>query len=255
MRSAKALGLAAGLVVMLAQVQPASAATWAKDVSLPVSASVTVDSLGCTNHQGPFVTLNGSFTIGGATIQLKLDNNRNKPGIHELETDPVHAELVVSSLTKTKFAKQPPLGGVTGNPAIWVQLMSNGSPVGDPVYVGRCVQGAKKSFNRTFFSPAIFELFANALDCENGGGNQIRFGGTLSGTSGLQAVIILKGGNGKFTDSTVGSVSVELLGSIGPFAKQGSDPNGVTGNPWVSLREVIAGVPGNYTDPVKCNKL
>jgi hypothetical protein len=186
---------------------------------------------------------------------MKLDNNVNKPGTHELETAPVEASLQVTNLVKSTFKKQPPLGGVTGNPAIYVQLLSGSTPVTEPIYVGRCVQSAKKHITANFSSPVLLQMIASSLDCNNGGGNQITFGGNFGGQSALSALITLKGGNGKWTDQTVGSVQVQLNAGFGPFSKKGSDPNGVTGNPWVSLAPSVDGVIGAYTDPVHCNKL
>ena len=242
--------------LLVASALPAHATTtWSRNVKIPITASLDVDGSGCTNHPGPYIKLGGTFRIGGLDVVLKLDNNVNKPGQHELQTDPVASSLVVSSLTKTTFAKQPPLGGVTGNPAIYVQLLNGSTPVTDPVYVGRCQGGSKKHINASFSSPSLLQLIASSLDCNNGGGNQITFGGDWNGTTGISALITLKGGNGKFTDQTVGTVKAELTGAIGPFSKKGSDPNGVTGNPWVSLAPVVDGVIGAYTDPVKCNKL
>jgi hypothetical protein len=246
--------ISAGLLV--ASVLPAHATTtWNRNLNVPATASVDVDATACTNHPGPYINLSGSLRLGGVSVVLKLDNNRNKPGIFEIQTQPIESSVVVTNLTKKTFAKQPPLGGVTGNPAIYVQLLSGTTPVTDPVYIGRCVQAAKKHIDASFSSATLLQLFASSLDCNNGGGNQITFGGNFGGSSAVSAVITLKGGNGKWTDETVGTVKADLFGAIGPFSKKGSDPNGVTGNPWVSLAAVVNGVVGDFTDPVHCNQL
>jgi len=40
-----------------------------------------------------------------------------------------------------RFAKQPPQGGVGGNPRISIQFLDgSANPLGDPIFLGKCVQ-------------------------------------------------------------------------------------------------------------------
>ena len=48
---------------------------------------------------------------------------------------------VLSPRQSIQFPKQPPLGGVGGNPRIYFQLLDgSGSPLSGAYYLGKCVQ-------------------------------------------------------------------------------------------------------------------
>ena len=57
-------------------------------------------------------------------------------------TEDVTVDVVILPAGETiQFAKQPPLGGVGGNPRISIQFLDgSGNPLGDPIFLGRCVQ-------------------------------------------------------------------------------------------------------------------
>ncbi len=102
-----------------------------------VHTDVTTGS--CDNSPGPWITLTGEISLGGLGIQLIFRNNMK--GTHE-HTEQMTASVVVLPAGETiQFAKQPPLGGVGGNPHIWLVFTDeNGNPISDEIYLGRCVQ-------------------------------------------------------------------------------------------------------------------
>jgi hypothetical protein len=100
-------------------------------------ADVTVED--CSNNPGPFITLEGEISIGGIHAKLIFTNNRRFTHVHE---EDVVVDLVILPAGESiTFAKQPPLGGVGGNPKIWFQFTDDdGMGVSDEWYLGRCVQ-------------------------------------------------------------------------------------------------------------------
>lgn len=109
-----------------------------------MGALATVDAhLECANNPGPFITVNGGLTLPGLKVRFIFRNNDNPVGgPHEADAI-VESELIPSGLP-IKFPKQPVLGGVGGNPWIWLQfLYPNGEPASGEFFIGRCVQSSK----------------------------------------------------------------------------------------------------------------
>ena len=104
--------------------------------TLPTDASVLVGG-SCSNNPGPFITLDGSLSLGGLCATLIFTNNANFTHVHE---EDVTAEVVILDAGETlTFHKQPPLDGAGGNPLVYVQFLDGASqPLGDPIFVGRC---------------------------------------------------------------------------------------------------------------------
>lgn len=254
MRRVRSVCILSGVLLAGVMVTPAHADTTKRwNVNLPVSANVNVDTTGCSNHPGPVITIDGEFAIGGATIQVRMDNNINKE-VHRFESEPVDAEIVVSDAEKTTFAKQPPLGGVTGNPKVYLQLTdSDGGALTGEFYLGRCQSGGKHNIKRNFGLPGLLSLILAAAECENSGGPNISFGSSLD-SPGIDAVLTLKGANGKFTDSTDVKVKVQLSPE-NIVTPKGGNLNGPGGNPWVSAREYVNDTWGSFDLIGRCNKL
>jgi len=102
-----------------------------------VLASATIDASDCSNHQGPFITLGGSLTLSGLHARIIFRNN--VIGTHE--TDVERDVTLIQSGSQITIPKQPVRGGVGGNPWIYFRfLQGDGTPIGDPVLLGRCVQ-------------------------------------------------------------------------------------------------------------------
>jgi len=100
-------------------------------------ALVNVHADGCSNKGGPFITLDGLLTLSG--LKAKFIFRNNLKGTHTAE---VTREItLLDDGTKLVIPKQPSRGGVGGNPIIVIQfLQGDGTPIGDPETLGRCVQ-------------------------------------------------------------------------------------------------------------------
>ena len=106
---------------------------------LPVGASVDVSAGSCTNNPGPFITLSGELTLGGINARLIFRNNLK--GTHTHTEDIVVDVVILPAGESITFAKQPPQGGVGGNPRISLQFLDgSGNPLGGEIFLGRCVQ-------------------------------------------------------------------------------------------------------------------
>jgi hypothetical protein len=91
----------------------------------------------CSNRKGPFVTLDGDLVLGGVHARFIFRNNLK--GTHTAEES--RDVAIVLEGSKIVLPKQPPLGGVGGNPIISIQFLNgDGSPINEPVVLGRCVQ-------------------------------------------------------------------------------------------------------------------
>src|SRR5439155_565840 len=144
----------------------ARAVTVSATVDLPavVDTSATVQS--CTNNPGPFINLQGELVLGGISGRFIFRNNvqgththvedvtmdvvvipsgltirNNVQGPH-IRTDDVTVDVeVLPPGQSIQFPKQPPLGGVGGNPRIYFQLLDgSGNPLSGEYYLGKCVQ-------------------------------------------------------------------------------------------------------------------
>lgn len=104
-------------------------------LSVPSEAIVTGS---CSNNPGPFITLTGEIAIGGIKGRLIFSNTaKQAPHLH---TEDVVVEFVILEPGESiQFAKQPPLGGVGGNPFIWFQFVDdNGAALSKQFFLGRC---------------------------------------------------------------------------------------------------------------------
>jgi len=107
--------------------------------AIPTGASCSVSGGNCDNSGGPFVTLNGEIRIGGLNGRIILTNNAKFT--HVAAEDVVLDVVLLEDGKSITFAKQPSLGGVTGNPIIWLQFLNgSGDPIGSAIRLGRCVQ-------------------------------------------------------------------------------------------------------------------
>ncbi|HEY2951300.1 MAG TPA: hypothetical protein VGK40_01885, partial [Verrucomicrobiae bacterium] len=105
------------------------------DVLIAALALATIHTEGCLNHPGPYITLGGDIVLGGLHANLILRNNVK--GTHTAEEQ--HDVALIMDGTKITIPKQPSQGGAGGNPIISLQfLQGNGTPINDPVVLGRC---------------------------------------------------------------------------------------------------------------------
>jgi hypothetical protein len=100
-------------------------------------ALVNVHGDGCSNKGGPYITLDGLLTLSG--VKAKFIFRNNVKGTHTAEE--TRDVTLLDDGTKLVIPKQPSRGGVGGNPIIIIQFLhGDGTPIGDPINLGRCVQ-------------------------------------------------------------------------------------------------------------------
>lgn len=110
--------------------------TVTQDLINQVAASTTVEA-DCKNHPGPIITFGGTVTLSGLKGKLIFRNNRK--GTHTAE-ESVIMDLIVDG-TPLVIPKSPSDGGVGGNPLIWLKFLQGDlTPIGDPIFLGRCNQ-------------------------------------------------------------------------------------------------------------------
>lgn len=103
-------------------------------------ADVEVD---CANNPGPWITIDGFLVLPGLQARFIFRNNDNPVGGPHEATRVVDVGLIAEG-TAIRFPKQPSLGGVGGNPWMWIQFTDpDGEPASDEIFIGRCVQGSK----------------------------------------------------------------------------------------------------------------
>ena len=162
----------------------------AKTFTMPVQAHVEVGFLDCSNSPGPQITLGGSITLGGLNVELIFRNNVK--GTHTYVAEQTSEVVAVPSGGTLVIPKQPPLGGVGGNPFIWIQFLDgDGEELSDEIFLGRCVQGsAKVDSDLGAFAFAVVDF--SALDCSNNPGPYITVEGSTSFPNGVNAQLIFR---------------------------------------------------------------
>jgi len=245
---------------MLALSQPALAEkTISADLLVPASLHMAVDSSGCSNRGGPYITLNGEFL--SASMNGKL-TARNAGGKHEASVDALlAARLVPDSGIPLVIPKQPPEkfdgGGAGGNPFIHFQALDEGGkPIHEPILLGRCVQGLDDIH-------VLFGLLSHAEatvdgSCSNNPGPYITIAGAIA-LGGVDGRIIFSN-NEKMTHrrDEIGSLEFVIVPKETPvvFPKQPSI-GGVTGNPllFFSFTDADGGDVSDELRLGRCNKL
>ncbi len=131
------------LVAALFSVSGAQALALETDVQVPANARVVAE-IDCSNAPGPQITLAGLLAVSGLKATLTFSNNRRLDAPHQ-RAETTDVELVILDPgEEISFNKQPPLGGVGGNPHIFLQFADHeGNALGDRLYLGRCKQGAR----------------------------------------------------------------------------------------------------------------
>src|SRR5262245_32583995 len=148
-----------------------------KSLSQPASVVTKASAAGCENNPGPFVTLNNELTLGGLGARLIFRNNEQ--GTHEHDEDVSVDIAILEEGEKFTIAKQPPQGGVGGNPHIFLQFFDGDwKALGKPQYLGRCVQGLKAA-SKLFPLPTDATVVLEG-SCENHPGDVITLTGALT---------------------------------------------------------------------------
>src|SRR5437667_6186294 len=92
----------------------------AKTFTMPVQVHAAVGFSDCSNSPGPQITLDGSITLGGLNVELIFRNNVK--GTHTYVAEQTAEVVAVPVGGALVIPKQPPLGGVGGNPSTWLQF-------------------------------------------------------------------------------------------------------------------------------------
>ncbi|HEX6811426.1 MAG TPA: hypothetical protein VF384_07375 [Planctomycetota bacterium] len=188
-----------------------------------------------TNNPGPYITFNGALALGAIDAVLIFRNNEQ--GTHERE-EPITVRVPLCPAQVIQFNKQPPLGGVGGNPFIFLQLFDEGGdPISDKVLLGRIVQGVFP-VDLDFGSP-VGILAQIAGSCSNSPGPFITLDGDLT-FSGVTARLIFQNSphaNAPHQREETVELNVELTppGGVIQFSKQ-PPLGGVGGNPRIWVR-------------------
>ena len=202
------------------------------DYSLPVQVSAQIASADCQNSKGPQVTLSGELKLGG--LQLRLIFRNNERGTHtavsEWETD----LTLIPAGSSIRIPKQPVLGGVGGNPHIFLQFTdASGNDLSDEVYLGRCVQGLKVATDLGLVATVL--TLVSAADCSNNPGPFITFDGEIA-LAGLHAKFIFRNNaNGRHAAEASREVALITDGWTITIPKQ-PVLGGVGGNPRISVQ-------------------
>lgn len=215
-----------------------SPSTVSATVPMATDAHADVTASGCDNSPGPYITLTGEFSFGGLGVQLIFRNNMK--GTHEHTEETTVSVIVIPEGETIQFAKQPPEGGVGGNPFIWIQFTDDdGNTLSDEIFLGRCVQGLTSEVDASFFIDALASANIEGGSCSNNPGPFITLSGEIR-LSGINANLIFRnndnpvGGPHEHEEPTVVSVVILPEGETIQFAKQ-PPLGGAGGNPWIFL--------------------
>src|SRR5437016_5115981 len=114
----------------------------------PVYVQTSISTSGCCTSPGPTIPLQEASSLSGMRGKLLFETNvifaNSVNLVHEnTQSTTVSVVLIPPGQTIT-IAKQPSLGGVGGNPWIFLQFTDGkGNVVSDSFLLGRCVQLSK----------------------------------------------------------------------------------------------------------------
>jgi len=210
------------------------------DLAMPASVRTSATMSSCDNSPGPYITVSGAVALGGLGSRLIFRNNAK--GTHTYTAESHSDVTVVPTGDAITIPKQPVLGGVGGNPFIWIQFTDDhDTPISAEIYLGRCVQGLTVNAGVDFaaLSTAIADF--DASGCYNNPGPTITLSGNLSVHPGVNARFIFRnndnpvGGPHQATAGAVVRVTLVPPGQDIQFPKQ-PVLGGVGGNPWISFQ-------------------
>jgi hypothetical protein len=264
-RAALAAAVSAAVALPFIATTADATQTVTENFAVPGHATVDVvsDQSWCDNT-GPHITLSSSVSLGGFSVELTFKNNVK--GTHTYQTVG-QAELTLVSNTGSsspQINKQPPLGGVGGNPWIYYQ-----DPAGTNFFIGRCVQNGKIGvthghFATNFDVAAFSTLTLTTLSCSNKGSSLTI--GSDNGTGDVNGKIVFANSDlglnpQHINDSDVGaSWGFNLFGA--QHIKKGGNAGGPGGNPLVGS-DVGSGADagsfvafgGTHQDYGRCNQI
>ena len=194
----------------------------------------SVSTLTATNNPGPYITMSGELTLGAIDAVLIFRNNEK--GTHE-RTEDISVRCSLSPEQVIRFNKQPPLGGVGGNPFVFLQLTdSRGDTLSDKILLGRVVQGLLPvDLDLRNFVDIVAQI---AGSCSNNPGPFITLDGDVA-FRGINARLIFQNSphaNAPHQREESLEVNVELTQPTGTIRFSKQPPlGGVGGNPRIYL--------------------
>lgn len=218
---------------------------------------LTVDATfeGCTNHPGPTITFNG--IVATDEVKALVIAKNNTKGTHTTDGISATASVTLAPTKTVSIAKQPPQGGVGGNPWIYFQPFDgSGKPLADMQLLGRCVQGlGHADFDLSWL--ADLDMTVSTDFCTNSGGPTITLGGTLSTDPGINGKFYFQNQRGDDPAHQAGPfdgvVSLTITVPSGTtFAKQ-PPLGGAGGNPLIYVQ--VPAYTGSELFLGRCNKL
>ena len=250
----KALTSACGAAALLAVGTAMADQTVPVACKMPVHVSCNINETGCNNNPGPTITLDGVISLGGLGANLIFMNNTKGTHTTIVPTWATNISLVPLN-TPIVLPKQPVLGGVGGNPYIYMQFLdSKGNALGDEMFLGRCVQGL--SLGADFLNDVVGSTTVHTEGCSNNPGPVITMGGQIR-LSGLKARIIFRNNpKGTHTAEKYSDVDIIIDGQPVVIPKS-PHQGGAGGNPLIVL-EFIDGYGADVGEPIslgRCNKL
>lgn len=222
-------------------------------VTVPMQVTLNVNATDCDNSPGPYITLEGEVALGGVKAQFIFQNNVK--GTHRTTRTVGTPAVLVPMGEGITIPKQPCLGGVGGNPWIYIQLFNDQGNLTPEILLGRCVQGL--TISEDVLSTAALSTLITATDCSNNPGPFITLEGSLT-VSSLKARVIFRN-NVKGTHENKDTVvEVTLLGD-GATVVIPKQPvlGGVGGNPWIWV-QFLNGADVPVADPVflgRCSQM
>jgi hypothetical protein len=249
----KSLGGLLGLLAVFTLSSARADQTVGVNFNMPVHVNCHVAETGCDNSPGPQITLDGDILLGGLKVQLIFMNNLK--GTHTSVVTFQTNVVLLSLGSNIVIPKQPVLGGVGGNPYIYLQFVdSHGNALSGESFLGRCVQGLTAGGD--FVNAASALTVVSASGCDNHPGPTITMGGNIV-LSGLEARIIFRNNvKGTHTAEVVRSVSIIIDGTSIQIPKS-PHLGGAGGNPLIYL-QFLQSSGDAIGQPIflgRCNKL
>ena len=250
----KAKHFVTAAVAMLAAAQIARADRQiSANFAMPVHVNAIVDESGCMNHPGPQITMGGEIKLGGLKARVIFSNNRK--GTHQVVVVSKFDVNLLIAGQSIEIPKQPVLGGVGGNPYIYLKFHDGkGNDLSEEVLLGRCVQGMNVTAD--LLQEALAHANVHSEGCSNNKGPFVTLDGDLV-LGGLHARFIFRNNvKGTHTAEDSRDVAIVLEGSKIVLPKQPSR-GGVGGNPLISI-QFLHGDNTPIGEPImldRCNKL
>lgn len=221
---------------------------------MPVHVLCNINESGCDNSPGPQITIDGAITLGGIGANLIFENNLKGTHTTLVPTWATNIALVPLG-SAIVIPKQPVLGGVGGNPHIYMQFFdAKGNALTEEMYLGRCVQGL--TLGGDFLNDVVGSTTVHSDGCNNHPGPVITMGGEIV-LSGLKARIIFRNNvKGTQTAETYSDVDIIIDGTPVTVPKS-PHQGGSGGNPWILL-QFLQGDTTPIGDPVmlgRCNRI